>query len=387
MFIFLKLFEISLYGEEKKQNQKWLGIKGVCDMLKNIDEQINELQYANLDSKFDNYKEKVDIKSNKFFFELKNVHKKLYKEDEITPLEGFSITYKDNKYFIENIQKDITTKSYLNGKYVLDIVPLFGKYYSENNSFNGLISLWNEEIYKIEENAKNTTNNIQKSFQNILINNLAQIKKGLKNGQNKLKDLILPFKEIYKNQSKRLYEFSKKIYIIVDVFLNLIFILMLFLIIVLNAIFYIYIKDENPYCHKQYLKISINIIWNILALFMFSSFLLGSAVGSIGIVGEDLVSAFSFIISPDNFNKTLVFINKFNEGKDILEECILGEGNLSRLFELSEYIEDFEIIVKGKKEIKNYIEQIKNLVINYPAYNILKSVLENKTDFINDTEL
>ena len=54
---------------------------------------------------------------------------------------------------------------------------------------------------------------------------------------------------------------------------------------------------------------------------------------------------------------------------------------------MSEYIEDFEIIVKGKKEIKNYIEQIKNLVINYPAYNILKSVLENKTDFINDTEL
>ena len=122
-------------------------------------------------------------------------------------------------------------------------------------------------------------------------------------------------------------------------------------------------------------------------VFMFSFFLLGSAVGSIGIVGEDLVSAFSFIISPDNFNKTRVFINKFNEGKDILEECILGEGNLSRLFELSEYIEDFEIIVKGKKEIKNYIEQIKNLVTNYPAYNILKSVLENKTDFINDTEL
>ena len=382
---FLKFFEITLYGEEKKQSQTWLGIKGTCNMLKNIDEQIDKLKYANIDSKFDDFKEKVEIKSNKFFFELKNVHKKLYKEDEITPLEGYSIDYSNSTYFTENIQKDITTKSYLNGKYVLDIVPLFGKYNVENNTFNGLISLWNEEIYEIDEKVKNILNNVQISFQNILINNLAQIKKELEIGQNKLKDLILPFKEIYKNQSKRLYEFSKKIYILVDVFLNLIFSLMLLLIISLNVIFLIYIIEYNQ--KKKPLKLTINIIWNILALFMFSSFLLGSAVGSIGIVGEDLVSVFSFIISPDNFNKTRVFINKFNEGKDILEECILREGNLSRLFELSEYIEDFDMITKGKKEIKNYIEQIKNLEINYPPYNILKLVLENKTEFINDTEL
>ena len=191
---FLKFFEITLYGEEKKQSQTWLGIKGTYNMLKNIDEQIDKLKYANIDSKFDDFKEKVEIKSNKFFFELKNVHKKLYKEDEITPLEGYSIDYSNSTYFIENIQKDIITKSYLNGKYVLDIVSLFGKYNVENNTFNGLISLWNEEIYEIEEKAKNISNNVQISFQNILIKNLAQIKKELEIGQNKLKDLILPFK-------------------------------------------------------------------------------------------------------------------------------------------------------------------------------------------------
>ena len=385
---FLKFFHIALFGEEKNEGAKWLGIKGVGNILEHLKEKLNQMRYENISSKFDDYMEKLEIKNNEFLFELKNVHKKLYKEDEITPLEGYCIDYTNNLYFIENNQGDTTTKYYLNGTYVLDIVPIFGKYNEENKSFSGYISAWNEEISEFKNNSTGSMNKLKSSFQNILIKNLEPIMNGLENGLNKLKDLIQPFQNIYNNQSKRLYKFSKKIGIIVNMVLNILFSLMILLIILLNIIFIIY---KYNYCFKfeKYQKILISIIWNLLAFFMVISFLLGSAIGSIGQVGVDLTSAFSYIVSLDNFNNTKnsILINKFKKGKDILEECILREGNLSQLFELSDYIDDFNIINNNKKEIIYYIEHIKYLKANYPAYNNLKSVLANKTEFINNTEL
>ena len=72
---FLKFFHIALFGEEKNEGAKWLGIKGVGNILEHLKEKLNQMRYENISSKFDDYMEKLEIKNNEFLFELKNVHK------------------------------------------------------------------------------------------------------------------------------------------------------------------------------------------------------------------------------------------------------------------------------------------------------------------------
>lgn len=102
-----------------------------------------------------------------FLSKLIKASKKFYKEDEITPLEEYSIEYPDNnEYYIENDN----IKFYLRNKYVLDLLNIFGYYEKEHNYFKGLISTWNEELTKNYHKAKDSMDQIQTSLGNILSN-------------------------------------------------------------------------------------------------------------------------------------------------------------------------------------------------------------------------
>ena len=50
---FLKFFHIALFGEEKNEGAKWLGIKGVGNILEHLKEKLNQMRYENISSKFD----------------------------------------------------------------------------------------------------------------------------------------------------------------------------------------------------------------------------------------------------------------------------------------------------------------------------------------------
>ena len=65
--------------------------------------------------------ENNEKEKNNFISKLISATKKFYKEDEITPLEGYSIEYPDNnEYYIEKNNE----KYYLRNKYVLDLLSI-----------------------------------------------------------------------------------------------------------------------------------------------------------------------------------------------------------------------------------------------------------------------
>ena len=76
---------------------------------------------------------------------------------------------------------------------------------------------------------------------------------------------------------------------------------------------------------------------------------------------------------------------KLGDGKDVLRESIVGNGDLSTVFDLSDITTHFNSIRTAKNEIQEHKNTFNSLATNYNAYNTIKSFLEKKIDFTDDT--
>ena len=101
---YLYFFESILYGEKKETKPKWVGIYESKNILNNLKDKLSYLnENSYLISDLFEYKSKFDMEKNNFFLKLKNVHKKFYKTDEITPQDGYTIDYPNtNEHFFQN---------------------------------------------------------------------------------------------------------------------------------------------------------------------------------------------------------------------------------------------------------------------------------------------
>ena len=377
---YLYFFESILYGEKKEAKPKWVGIEEIKNILNNLK---NKLYYIinndNYLSNLNQYKYAFDLEKSNFFLLIKNVHKKFYKKDEITPKDGYCIDYPDsNEYFFQNNIKTL----YLKNKYILDIIPLFGKYHTNNQSFSGYISLWNKEFSENNAGASNAMDNFRINLENLILS--GYYFNELDNGIKKLDNLKTPLENIYKKRMKSLNKFNKIFGNKIEIILWIIFGVLLsssLSLYILLFLFYKRICDCTCLC-----KFFIHFLWNILAISMVISLIFGSACFFVNILGNEMISIFSHIVSTENFSDDNPFVlDIFKESKDILEECFLREGNLTKNFNLEELRHNLNNIIESKKEIKKYIEIFNEISINHPSYNFLKSILDNKTEFINDT--
>ena len=377
---YLKFYENILYGEKKQTNIKWIGVSGVKNILNNLYFIVNNMDY---NSRLIYYLNNINKEKDYFFTKLKNVHKNFYEKDEITPLEGYCINYPDNDiYYI----KDDETKYYLRKQYVLDIVPLFGKYHIENESFSGYISYWNDE-FEINNNGANASmNKIQKSVKNIVANKMHNFLYELKDGISKLINLENSLEVMYKNRTKSLNNFDKKIGNKPKLFFILFFLVLILFCILLPILTYLFHNNKcNSRCGIQF---GIHITWNILAIFMIISLFLEVFMSNIYKIGEDMITIISFVVYNNNFeNINREIIPDFKKGYSILKESFFGEGNLTNDFNLNDLQIGLDTINQTKKDIKEYLEKFQNISMNFPAYHTLKLILENKTEFINDSYL
>ena len=380
---YLYFFESILYGEKKETKPKWVGIEQSKNILNDLKDKLyylNENSY--LISNLYEYKSSFNKEKNNFFLKLKNVHKKFYKSDEITPQDGYSINYPNtNEYFFQNA----STKLYLKNKYYLDIIKLFGKYHENNQSFSGYISLWNKEFSENNNGVNNAMDKFRTNLENLIFNGNGNYYNEIKNAIIKLENLKTPLENIYKKRLNTLNTFHKNygsnIKLVLYITFGILSLSSSSLLTILLLIFYKKICDCT--CLNKFF---IHFLWNILSLFMIISFIFSTIFLLLNILSNEMISIFSYIISPENFGKDNPYIlDIFNESKDILEECFLREGNLTKIFDLEELRYYLNNIIEAKKEIKKYIDIFNNISINHPSYNFLKSILDNKTEFNNDT--
>ena len=391
---FMKFFDDILDGEEKEETPKWIGINGVSNMLNSLYDTVEDMENSDLNANLESKIRDIDEERSNFMPELKSTYKNYYTDrndgiDGVDPNVGYYVEYNNDAYIKES---DSTTINY-NGKYMLDIFNLLGRYDNDKQNYTGYLYLWDREISEIDNQASGTLNSAAGSFRNMLNENIGEIKRGLHSGITSLEELRKPFDDVYDVIADAIYDSSVYIDKYGKLSVKLVFGILAAMnlalgILVLLICLFSGKSCADCCCCRCICKCATHIIWNLLAFLMIIAFIIGSLLSLLGAIGSDMMSVFSYIVSEENFNKgdSAVIINKLEEGKDILKECFIGNGSLTELFNLSDVTDDFDIIQEKKNEIQGYMDEFRERM-NYPSYTYLKSLLENRLQFTEDTNL
>ena len=387
----LQFFDQILYGEKKTTKPKWIGVEGVSNLLESLNQKIDEMLQSDLTGNLNFYMDNIDKEKDEFLNSLKDSYKEFYKtgSSSLEPLEKYSVDFDNRNLYI----KTGATQKELGGKYVLDLLPLFGKYKEGKFEENTLIYLWNEEITKIDKDAGQLLSNVKTSFNNILITKIDQIKNAISKGQDELSKLRRPFDSVYNDITEVLYDASDYSDKNGKITVNIVFGVLAFINICLAVLMLFTCMFSGKACVncgfcRFIFKFASHILWNILAILMILSFAIGSILALVGRIGGDLMSFVSFILSDENFaSGSPVLLNKLGDGRFILETCITGNGDLSTRFGLNGMGSDLDNIKQQQVQIEEYTKNFTELAKEYPAYNQAKKALEDKTEFINDTSI
>ena len=355
-----------LDGETKNKSLRWVGISGVHKFLYDL---------FSLDSMEGRMKNHMDNKRS-----IINSTKKSF------------LTYMQRKgedFFNGDNYKDAYSQDYtgikigdeiLNGRYVLDIVKMFGKYDATSEKYlpeNSTLNLWEKEFSDLSKTGDKYMDKAYKSLSillkgpdNLLIYYIKEIMKFIKPEFDNIKIILIEYFEFIEKNGKLsfilLFCISGLIIVIIAVVM---------LLILCSRNFW----KKRSRCRCAY-KIIIHILWNILSLIMIITFLVGSIIALCGQIGSDIISLISYIIGVDGneFEKLDGFLG------DVCDRCMNGDG------QMIEEIGFTPIEVYNKvKEVEKKIEETKlefNKKKQFVTYNIYKDKLLNRVN-LNDTQL
>ena len=263
----LKFYEQIFEGETKEILPKWAGIDEINDILQEINVQIENLRKGSLN----HLNQKIyDINTKKLTF--KNKMEESGKEFYSTPS---GTTYKN----LYSSTYSITSRG-INGRYVLDLVKIFGKKVTvvgmdEENYLpkNSILDSWHQEYKIISKYADNYLEEAINNLQTITDNSKGDVIESLKQGKenlNKLKNFFndskLEFKSIFMDNSDAIDEYGKLIF---ELIFGIIGLINIALGIIIFFTCFFSGKICKKYCWCRYLfKILPHLLWNILYLQM-----------------------------------------------------------------------------------------------------------------------
>ena len=379
---FLKFFDQILDGETKKELPRWAGITGIDDILKDLYDNINDLktgttgQMDNKTQAIDNVKDDflglMNTTGNKFFYSNGDY----INEYSVNFDPGFTILYSDGTKQVE-------------GKYVLDIVRMFGKFDSTNQKYipeNSCLDVWEKEYKIVSQTADTYMYQAKTGFKQILDDNVDDILDNIDGGRTQLTEIKTSFESIETDISNILVEYSGLIDEYGKIGFKLVF-GVLALIDIAIAAFMLLIcmcsgkKCTNCCCCRCICKLFTHLLWNILAILMIIVFLVGSLIALIGQVGSDFMSLISFVVSADNTDKIL--LDQLGESSSYLERCLTGDGNIAEELGLEtgdiNSFDDIKTAEKTIEETKKTFNEKKAFV----AYNLYKDNLLGRDNFTN----
>ena len=273
---FLKFFDQVLNGEIDQQKSKhWSGANKIINTLEDLSYFIKNSgnsAYNNISLSLEN----LNISEENFLSYMRNSSENLYSSS----LDKYS------KDFTEQSTENYT----LEGKYILDIVYSYGNFSGDSFQNGSILDNWLKEYHSVSDEAKNYLNIANKAFNDILNDNIQNVVEKLDEGKNIINMIVKPFKELKENMGKIFDNLSEIGDNYGKMSLNSIFtILMAVNLNLAGSILLICLCSKkqctNCCCCRCLLKCATHLSWNILALMMISSFLCGSLLGIIGLLG------------------------------------------------------------------------------------------------------
>ena len=215
--------------------------------------------------------------------------------------------------------------------------------------------------------------------------NIGDVQKSLGEGVDGLNELTDPFTdayeqigEIFSNTSEDIDKYGKmgvKIVFTVLMVINIALAVLLLLICLFSG------KSCTSCCFCRCIfKLCTHVLWNILALMMILSFILGSLISLVGRIGGDAMSLVSFIVSKDNFNdnENALLVNELGDAKKYLERCIQGDGDIAQELDLGNSLNSFNQINNVQENITTFIHNFTLVKTNLITYNIISTLLRKQ---------
>lgn len=382
---FLKFFDQILDGETKKELPRWAGISGINEILSDLYNNIDDLKTGTT-GQMDNKIQAIDDVKDDFLDRMNSAGNKFF-DSNGDYIEEYSVNY--NPGFTIQYYDGTSTTKQAEGKYVLDIVRMFGKYDSTNEKYipeNSCLDVWEKEYKIVSQTADTYMAQAQTGFKQILDDNVVDILDNIDGGRTQLNGIKTSFESIKTDISNILVEYSG----LIDEYGKKGFKLVFGVLALINiaiAAFMLLIcmcsgkKCTNCCCCRCICKLFTHLLWNILAILMIIVFLVGSLIALIGQVGSDFMSIISFVVSADNTDKIL--LDQLGESSSYLERCITGDGNIAEELGLKtgdiNSFDDIKTAEQTIEETKKTFNEKKAFV----AYNLYKDNLLGRDNFTN----
>ena len=379
----LKFFDQVLYGETKQTLPRWGGITKINQILYDLESTIDSIKttdYAELNNKFN----QIPGLQSAFVTKMHDAAGEFY-------------DHTSNEYkapYLMNIPST-TTEYPLSGKFIYDTVYNFGTIDSINDpTKSSYLSKWNFEYTTITNEADGYLDIAKNSFDDILVNNIVEVKKALSDGAQKLDEITKPFKDANEQIGEILSDMSETIDKNGKRGVKIVFSVLMVMNVALAALLLLICLFSGKCCTsccfcRCLFKCCTHILWNVLALMMILSFIVGSLVSLVGRLGGDAMSLVSFIMSKENFNndENALLLNELGGAKKYLERCIQGNGDIAQELGLGNSLNSFENI----NTVENDILSIKNIfsqhIINSATYKLIINQLSGQKDHIIDIEM
>ena len=383
----LRFFDELLFGEMKQTLPRWAGIEGINTILQDLSDVISSMgpsTYQALENGLDEIEEEQET----FDDMLKEVGDKFY--DDGNYFDGeYSKDYTGERYYLDNGEingRCVLDIIYSMGRYVEDQVdPTTGKYEPEESILGG----WNREYSAIAEEANYQMQEAQKGFSDILDRNLDKISDTLHDAKGKFDDLQSPINDIYDSFSQSLYDYS----VLIDDYgkdgVTLVFGALAIINIALAVLMLLICLCSgkmcvNCCCCRCICKLFTHLLWNILALLMIITLLVGAIIGLIGRIGGDMMSVLSFVMSQENFeDENPVIINQMGDALQYLNCCINGDGDIAALLNISDSINSFDQIHSSQGTIERAITNFSQILNCHLAYNYAEEYYEKRINYID----
>ena len=378
----LKFFGQVLDGEIKQEKPRWAGISNINNLLNNLSDRLIQLKaesYSSLSTSIGQI----------------NTQKGDFRTAMETSGNSFFTSPTSNEYKTD-YSKDYNSKTITNyplkDTYVLDIVKKFGRkigdnIYTEGSSLNA----WNQEFSTFAQNADNYLQRANNAFDDILGRNINDVTGSLNSGAENLDKITKPFTDAEKKIGKYLADYSEDIdkygKMSVTIVFSVLMVMNLALAVLMILIYLFSTKTcEGCICFRCLFKFCTHILWNVLALMMLLSFIIGSILGLIGTIGGDMMSLISYIMSKDNFDSSNpLLLNKLKgKSKKYIERCIHLDGDISKELDLGSSLNSFQDINNVEANISSTLEQFNQISANHLTFEALSRRLQEEVDIKAD---
>lgn len=378
----LKFFDQILDGEIKQDLPRWAGISGITGILSGLNREISDMG----DTTYNTLEFLIDkTETNKSTFSTKMQ-------------TAGDVFFTSNQYKAAYLSKDFTNypkadDTTLKGQYVLDMVRNFGRY--ENNKYTtaSILDFWYTEYSNISSLADSFLNTSKSSFNDILVRNLEPIQNSLTEAEGTLGDIREPFDDVNGKIGGKVSDYADKVdkygKLAVKIIFSVLMVMNIALAVLMALIGLFSMKPCVDCCFCRCLfKSCTHILWNVLALMMILAFIIGSILGLLGRIGDDIMSLASFIFSEDNFNaEDPLFLDEMGEGKNYLRRCILGDGDIAAELNISSQIGSMDALSSIEQGINETYIMFQELIDRCPVYTETVNNLKKRNDLTDDFKL